>query len=67
MYKKYISVIAFKEELLAQVAEINHHIETWENGKELVKTPKKMIITNLGESINTPYSDYSPVVSINVS
>ena len=40
-----------------------HSIETCNNGKFLIKSPKDAIITNVGGNINSPYPDYSPVVS----
>jgi outer membrane protein OmpA-like peptidoglycan-associated protein len=43
------------------------HVETYINyckvGKELVKNPVKVKITNLGPNINSPYPDYVPAIS----
>jgi outer membrane protein OmpA-like peptidoglycan-associated protein len=44
-------------------AQIEREIETCENAKELVKTPINMVVTNLGEQVNSPYAEHSPVVS----
>ncbi len=64
MYQKYISTLGDDSKFAAEVAEINHDIETCNYGKELVKTPKKVIVENLGEGVNSKYPDYSPVVSL---
>jgi outer membrane protein OmpA-like peptidoglycan-associated protein len=37
------------------------------NASEIVSAPKRVIITNLGDSINSPYDDYNPVISANDS
>ncbi len=43
--------------------EVNRQIEISNNAKALVSAPIKVDITNLGDSINTPYPEYSPVIS----
>lgn len=64
MYKKYIEALGTSAKLLSEVEEINHDIETCNYGKELVKTPKKVEVENLGPGVNSKYPDYSPVVSL---
>lgn len=64
MYERYKTELGTDPKLAADVAEIDHDIETCKNGKELIKAPKQVVVTNLGEGINTPYPDYSPVVSL---
>lgn len=40
---------------------INKYIQECENGIELSKSPKPVLLDNLGENVNTPYPEYSPV------
>jgi hypothetical protein len=64
MYEKYISVIENDPKNAKDVEDTRHDIETCNYGKELVKTPLKVIITNLGPNVNSEYPDFSPVVSL---
>lgn len=64
MYERYKTELGTDPKLAKDVAEIDHDIETCRFGKELIKDPKKVIVTNLGEGVNSPYPDYSPVVSL---
>ncbi|CAN5371621.1 hypothetical protein BH10BAC1_BH10BAC1_19820 [soil metagenome] len=64
MYQKYIDALGTDPKYANEVAEIMHDIETCNYGKELVKTPKKVEVENLGDGINTKYPEYSPVVSL---
>ncbi|MCW3085160.1 MAG: hypothetical protein JWP12_2526 [Bacteroidetes bacterium] len=64
MYERYKTELGTDPKMAEEVADIDHDIETCNNGKELIKDPKKVIVTNLGEGVNTPYPDYSPVVSL---
>lgn len=43
--------------------QIEREIETCENAKILVKHPINMVVTNLGEMVNSEYAEHSPVVS----
>ncbi len=45
------------------IKECNRAIEVSQNAKVLYAAPVKFIITNMGDSINSPYPDYSAVVS----
>jgi len=64
MYERYKKELGPDPKFAADVAEIDHDIETCRYGKELIKTPTPVVVTNLGEGVNTPYPDYSPVVSL---
>ncbi len=46
-----------------QTASIRRSIQMCNTGKELVAHPVKMTVANLGSNINSPYPDYSPVVT----
>lgn len=63
MYLKYKETLGTGRKLTVELEEVMHNIETCNNGKELVKDPKDAIITNLGAAVNSPYPDYSPVIS----
>lgn len=43
--------------------DVNRQIEISNNAKALVPAPINVIIKNLGDSINTPFPEYSPVIS----
>ena len=45
------------------IAKIDHQIEKCNVAKELLKSPRDVEITNVGKSVNSKYSDHSPVVS----
>jgi hypothetical protein len=64
MYEKYISVLGTDPKNAKDIEDTRHDIETCNYGKELVKTPLKVIISNLGPNVNSEYPDYSPVVSL---
>ncbi len=64
MYEKYISVIGTDPKNAKDVEDTQHDIETCNYGKELVKSPLKVIISNLGPNVNSEYPDFSPVVSL---
>jgi hypothetical protein len=60
-YEKFKSFLKAKQADL--INDVNRHIEISNNAKELVAAPINFTITNLGDSINTAYPDYSPVLS----
>jgi hypothetical protein len=64
MYEKYKTELGTGKKVADEIAEVDHDIETCNFGKELIKTPKAVIIENLGENINSKYPDYSPVISL---
>lgn len=45
------------------VKDIDHWIEVSKNAKELTDKPVECTITNLGDSVNCEFADYSPVIS----
>jgi hypothetical protein len=47
--------------------EIDHHLEQCEYAKKAIADPVNIIVSNLGESINSPFADYSPVISVDES
>jgi outer membrane protein OmpA-like peptidoglycan-associated protein len=61
-YKKFLAVLDSVKDKPA-IKETNREIQMCLTGKELVASPVKMTVMNLGDSINSPYADYSPVVS----
>jgi outer membrane protein OmpA-like peptidoglycan-associated protein len=65
-YKKHIVAVKRKERknVIPVIARL---IEECENGKLLVTNPQRVIITNLGSSINSEYDDYGSVFSTNDS
>lgn len=64
MFKKYKDFFGADSKSLFEIEKVNHDIETCNNARELMATPLKVTITNLGEEINSPYPDYSPVISL---
>jgi hypothetical protein len=43
--------------------EVNKYLEECNNGKQLVQSPVKAVLSNLGQNINSPYPDYSPFMT----
>lgn len=41
----------------------NRAIKQCQNGKKLVANPKKFVITNMGPTVNTAYSEYLPMIT----
>ena len=63
-YEKYLSYLYHaKSKNAAIIKDIYRQIQMCENGKQLIKTPVQIDITNLGPSINSQYADYGPVLS----
>ncbi len=60
-YEKFKSFLKPGQEDL--IKDIDRHIEVSNNAKILVSAPINVKITNLGDSINSPYPDYTPVIS----
>jgi hypothetical protein len=63
MYLKYKETLGNSRKLTAEVEDILHCIETCTNGIDLLKAPKPVKISNLGEGVNSKYADNSPVIS----
>lgn len=51
----------------AEIATAQRKIQECKNGKELMQTPVKVTIDNLGTAINTKYKEYVPVISADES
>ncbi len=63
-YEKFINVMAENKSTdKVLVAETNRKIEMCKTGQRLMATPDKVKIENLGATINSPYADYSPVLT----
>lgn len=60
-YNRFKKLVPEKDK--AMIATINHRIEVCNNAKAFVASPVNMYIKNLGNEINSPYADYSPIVS----
>jgi hypothetical protein len=65
-YSTFLSELPPKE-LKAGSPVVNWLIQQCKNGKEIVKTPVRVIINNLGEKINSEFDDYNPVISLSDS
>lgn len=63
-YEKYISALGTDSKNAKDIEDTQHDIETCKFGKELIKNPIKVIITNLGPNVNSEYPDFSPVLSL---
>jgi outer membrane protein OmpA-like peptidoglycan-associated protein len=64
-FEKFKSFLKPKQEDL--IKDVNRHIEIANTAKIFVAGPVPSIITNLGDSINTSYPEYSPVLSADES
>jgi len=63
-YEKFISVSTDAgSRSIELVAEAKRKIEMCRTGKQLVAAPVHLKIENLGNTVNSPYPDYAPVVS----
>ena len=63
-YEKYESVMAEnKSGDKAILAETERKIQMCKTGKQLVASPLHVKIQSLGKTVNSPYADYSPVLS----
>lgn len=60
-YEKFKSLLYENQDKL--LADVNRQIEISNNAKLLVAAPIRVDITNLGDSINSPFPDYSPALS----
>ena len=65
-YRKYLDVLNPRNKA-KYLNDINKKIEECKNGKEIVKDKAKVIIDNLGETVNSIYPDYAPVISADES
>jgi len=60
-FEKYKMFIGSKDKELQK--EVKRQIETCQNAILLNKNPENILIKNLGDSINTEYPDYGPVIN----
>jgi outer membrane protein OmpA-like peptidoglycan-associated protein/tetratricopeptide (TPR) repeat protein len=64
MYEKFIALISKSvNKNDSVIIETNRKIQMCKTGKLLVANPVKIKIENMGDAINSPYPDYSPVLS----
>lgn len=63
--QKYKSYIPPKK--ADKIKYYDHLIEISSNAKQFVANPSKVLITNLGDTVNSQYPDYSPVISADES
>jgi hypothetical protein len=64
-YEKFKSYLRPTQKDL--LADVDRQIQIANNAKSLVSAPINVIIKNLGDSINSPYSDHTPVLSADES
>ncbi|HET6245096.1 MAG: PD40 domain-containing protein [Bacteroidetes bacterium] len=64
IYEKFKALMAENNSMDKDLfIETNRKIEECKSGKQLVANPMKVKIENMGSTINSPYADYSPVLS----
>jgi len=64
-YKKFLSFINPQNKFYTTF--VDHKIQICLYAKELIANPVNMVIKNMGPDINSPYPDYSPVLSADES
>ncbi len=64
-YTKYKEFISERDKEKRNL--IDHKIQVCKYGKDILANPVNMVIKNLGDSINSPYADYSPILSADES
>ena len=63
-YNKYLSSLYHsRNKNTAVIKDINRQIQMCENGKQFIKTPLSIDVTNMGSAINSAFADYGPVLS----
>ncbi|MCK4664817.1 MAG: OmpA family protein [Bacteroidales bacterium] len=65
-YTAYKNILTPKD-LLKQLNKIQKRIEECDSAKNIINKPVRVIIENLGDTINSPYPDYSPSISTDES
>jgi tetratricopeptide (TPR) repeat protein len=60
-FEKYKALVGKKNSDV--IDDINHRIDWCKNGKTYVNAPVNYVITSMGDSINSPLPEYSPVIS----
>lgn len=66
-YKVYKNEIQSDKSKRDKMPEIDKLIKECEYGKEYVKNPVRVFIENLGPTVNSKYSDFSPVITADES
>lgn len=65
-YNKFQSLLDPKKNAVEK-AKVGRHIQECRNGIALSETPVKAKFENMGDWINTPYREHSPIISSNAS
>jgi len=65
-YKKYLTYLSPTKQADLR-KEVTHQIDMCQNAKEYLALPTNISITNLGDSVNSAYPDYSPVITADES
>ncbi len=60
-YSNYLKFVSEKQKDLRD--EVSKQLEICKNAQEYIANPVNVIITNFGDSINTIYPEYSPLIS----
>ncbi len=69
-YKYYLSTldtVHHHKHLIPRLKDVNRYLENCENGKVLIKDSLEVRIEHLSSVVNSPYPDYSPVISADES
>ena len=66
-YEKFKSLLSDNKKDQTLILEVDRKIEMCKVGKQLVASPIKVKIENMGEAINSPFADYSPVLTADES
>ena len=64
-YEAYKRTVSAKDD--AELKLVSKRIYECQSGKELMKNPIRAFIDNIGNTINSPYNDYTPVISADES
>lgn len=64
-YEAYKGTVDKKND--EELKKLNKRIDECKTGRELAKTPVRAFIDNAGPEINSPYNDYSPVITADES
>lgn len=62
-HKDYLETIKDVETKSVQLSDLAKLIEECETGEQLMKKPLRVFIDNMGSEINSPYVDYTPIIS----
>jgi len=65
-YEEFLDLLSDRKRNKVQLL-VDKHITECKSGKDLLKTPKRALIDNLGPGVNSTYSEYAPLFSKNDS